>query len=212
MRCSFDRTGFPYLALDELGLAVGLLPVTKIQFECYLADNHTSPSDFWYEEILKLNPRISPASSSPETREQLFITGLLPEETEAFARWLGNGYRVPTVIEWRRVSQYLQKIPFNTVYNTNTGKENTPVQVQILLQRLLSQDLSPKTALEFSMMQGGVVEWVQEAEEWLGLGAPRAAFHNNLWNPMVETIHPIRLDRRNFYFGFRVVKSISIVR
>jgi len=208
MRYSFDRTGFPYLVLDEMGLAVGLLPVTKIQFECYLADNHTSLSDFWYEEILKLNPRISPASSTSATREQLFITGLLPEEAEAFAHWLGNGYRVPTVTEWRRVYQSLQKIPFNTVYNTDTGEENTPVQVKILLQRLLSQHLSPKTTLEFSLMQGGVVEWVQEAEECLGLGAPRAAFHKNLWNPMVETIRPIRLDKRNFYFGLRLVQPV----
>ncbi|HEC85795.1 MAG: hypothetical protein DRR19_28970 [Candidatus Parabeggiatoa sp. nov. 1] len=207
MHCSFDRTGFPYLVLDKLKLAVSLLPITKIQFERYLADV-TPQSDLWYDELLKLNPRISPTRVTLANREQLFLTGLLPDEAEAFAHWLGNGYRVPTVTEWRTVYQQLPKLPFNTIAATCLCKKNRPIQVKILLQRLHRQLYSPNT-LEFSMMQGGFVEWAQEeTNEWLGLGAPRSAFLNNLWNPMVDTVRPIRPDKRHFYFGLRLVKPV----
>ena len=51
MDCCFDRTGFPYLELQDPALAVSLLPLTKLQFEYYLADL-TPQGDNWYEELL----------------------------------------------------------------------------------------------------------------------------------------------------------------
>ena len=85
MQFSCDRTGFPLIAVPSVGVEVQLLPVTKIQFECFLAE----PNDFgdaWYEEVLTFNPRISYRQFMADTRERLFITGILPEEALAFAR------------------------------------------------------------------------------------------------------------------------------
>lgn len=74
MDCCFDRTGFPYIESKDLALAVSLLPLTKLQFEVYLADL-TPQGDRWYEELLALNPRVSPQRFTSEQRERLFLTG-----------------------------------------------------------------------------------------------------------------------------------------
>ena len=65
MDCCFDHTGFPYIKLKEPALAVSLLPLTKLQFEYYLADL-TPQGDNWYEELLTLDPRVSPQRFTPE--------------------------------------------------------------------------------------------------------------------------------------------------
>jgi len=111
MDCCFDRTGFPYIELKDPALAVSLLPLTKLQFEYYLADL-TPQGDNWYEELLTLNPRVSPQRFTPEQRERLFLTGLLPAEAEAYAAWLGDGYRLPTVAEWRAIYRCFQSTAF----------------------------------------------------------------------------------------------------
>ena len=100
MRFSCDRTGFPLITVPEAMVAMHLLPVTKVQFERFLAEPNTY-GDAWYEEVLTLNPRISYRQCTAENRERLFLTGIVPEEALAFARWMGDGFDLPTVAEWR---------------------------------------------------------------------------------------------------------------
>jgi len=88
MDCCFDRTGFPYIELKDLALAVSLLPLTKLQFEYYLADL-TPQGDHWYEELLTLNPA-SRRSALPRSSGAAVSYGLLPAEAEAYAAWLGT--------------------------------------------------------------------------------------------------------------------------
>lgn len=155
MDCCFDRTGFPYVELNDPALAVSLLPLTKLQFEAYLADL-TPQGDRWYEELLTLNPRVAPQRFTPEQRERLFLTGLLPAEAEAYAAWLGEGYRLPTVAEWRVIYRRFQSTAF-----TPLAALPTSGRTAALLRRLEAQ-ARPQTLLDFSLMHGGVVEWVRD--------------------------------------------------
>src|SRR4051812_25305456 len=110
MQWSPDRTGFPVLDLPELGLAVHLVPVSKPQFERFLAEPVAEGGlfgDAWYESVLAVSPRLSIRDAQPANYESLFLGGILPTEAERFARWLGTGYDLPKVESWRRVDEYL---------------------------------------------------------------------------------------------------------
>src|SRR5712692_8216258 len=106
MRLCCDRTGFPLLEWAETGLAMSLLPVTKVQFECFLAE----PNEFgdkWYEEVLAVSPRVPWRQFDTGNRERLFLTGIQPNEALAFARWLGEDFDLPTEAEWRDMAHWL---------------------------------------------------------------------------------------------------------
>ncbi|MGH6907984.1 MAG: SUMF1/EgtB/PvdO family nonheme iron enzyme [Methylococcales bacterium] len=205
MDCCFDRTGFPYVELKDPALAVSLLPLTKLQFERYLADL-TPHGDHWYEELLKLNTRVSPQHFTPEQRERLFLTGLLPAEAEAYAAWLGEGYRLPTVAEWRGIYRCFQSTTFTPFKASPTADVDD--RAAILLRRLEAQT-RPRTPLDFSLMHGGVVEWARDGNVWTGLGAPRPSFQTNLWNPLRDTVPPIQPNQRLAFFGARLVRDLA---
>ena len=60
MRLCCDRNGFPLVYLDEMGLALSVLPFSKAQFERLWAEKKndcTWATDDWYETALSLNPR-----------------------------------------------------------------------------------------------------------------------------------------------------------
>lgn len=195
MRFSSDRLGFPFLRIEELDLGVQLLPVTKLQFERFLAEPNAY-GDSWYEAALAINPRVSSARVEASTRERVFTTGVLPEEALDFARWIGPGYDLPTVAEWRAIRDAVSRLP-------------DPAEVVSALRRSLgriSDCLPTSTVPEFMLMEGGLVEWVRDGAGYAGLGAPRPESHPNLWRPMSEVVRPIRPTDRLPYFGFRLVK------
>src|SRR5581483_1252155 len=109
---SSDRAGFPVVELPEIGLAVHLLPVAKCQFERFLwepvvqsaeADQAALYGDAWYAELLDALPRVALGHAQPDTLESLFLGGIRPTEVVGFARWLGPGYDLPRVDDWRCV-------------------------------------------------------------------------------------------------------------
>ena len=102
MLFSCDRTGFPLIAVPEVAAHVQLLPVTKAQFECFIVEPNPF-GDAWYEEVLQLNPRVTYRRYGADERARLFLTGILPEEALLFARWVGEGFDLPTVDEWRAI-------------------------------------------------------------------------------------------------------------
>ena len=201
MQFSFDRTGFPLIQVPKVDLDVQLLPVTKIQFERFLAD----PNDFgdaWYEKILSLNPRISYRRFTEINREQIFITGILPEEALSFAHWMGPEYALPTVDEWRAIYSGLDSIttdPHQLISHCQTDISRS------ILEAFITQ-LCPSSFLELSLMKEGVVEWVRNQGAWVGLGTPRSEFQPNLWNPLMDEVRPVMLEERVPYFGFRLVR------
>lgn len=201
MLITTDRTGFPLIAVEEAGVEVHLLPITKIQFHDFVVAP-TLVNQPRYEEMLALNPEVSPEDFTEENREQLFVTGVLPEEAIAFARWLGEGFHLPTVREWRDILAALRRVPpprHNMLVDAVEGP------AQIILTKFKEQ-IHIRTMADFTLMRGGLVEWVRRDKELVGLGVPRPQFHPNLWDPLVNEIKPINIDGRVPYFGFRLVR------
>ncbi len=203
----YDRTGFPLIPVFETGIEAHLLPVTKIQFEDFLKDTGRS-DDSGYMEMLELNPRVSHQKFTSENREQLFITGVLPDEVTAFARWMGEDYDLMTVMEWRCVHEELSTVADPLYASTDIPAQCPAVPVGELLERLKAQ-CQPKTLFDMTLMKDGAVEWVRLDDAWVGLGCPRHEFYPHLWNPLTDVIRPVDLKFRLKYFGFRLVRRIS---
>lgn len=201
MLLTFDRTNFPLIAVEEVGVEIHLLPVTKGQFEQFVAESGPL-EQARYQKLLAVNPAISPDELTADEREQLFVTGILPAEAQTFARWLGQGFDLPTVQEWRAIYAALRV--------TSLPRHNLAVELADSLAgsilAKLSEQLPSDALVDFSLMRGGLVEWVRQGQTWAGLGAPRPQFHPNLWDPLTHEIKPIRPDERLRYFGFRLIR------
>jgi len=62
----------------------------------------------------------------------------------------------------------------------------------------------PQTMREFTLMQGGLVEWIKYNETFAGLGKPRTDFFQHAFNPLNDP--PIKpMIERIYYFGFRLI-------
>jgi formylglycine-generating enzyme required for sulfatase activity len=201
MLLTFDQTHFPLLAVEEADVEIHLLPITKQQFEQFVTASGPL-EQARYEKLLALNPAISPDSFSAEERERLFVTGILPGEALAFAQWLGEGFDLPTVKEWRAVYAALKR---TSLPRHDLAADLADSPAGAILARLTRQMLS-HLMLDISLMRGGLVEWVRQRRSWVGLGAPRPEFQPNLWDPLDHEIKPLQLDQRLPYFGFRLIR------
>lgn len=209
MQYSYDRTGFPLIRLPRVGVEVHLLPVTKIQFEMFLAEPNAFGDD-WYSEVLKINPRCSYRDVAEDQREQLFISGIFAEEVLDFARWLGPRFDLPTVDLWRKIYKELREAnPALEPINTN----DAPRAAHIIQQ--LSTQLNTNRLFDLSLMTGGFAEWAQGGRQnpWVGLGSPRPEFYQNCWNPLQDDslFKPIKrqIGVRLPYLGCRLYRRIA---
>lgn len=201
MLLSLDKTNFPLLAVEAVGIEINLLPITKVQFAQFVAESG-AVSEKQYQEMVALNPAVSPNQFEVDERERLFVPGILPEEALAFARWLGEGFDLPTVKEWRAIYTALRRTSIPIRDELTTGMADGPAK--IILEKLDS--LCPNSMLDVSLMRHGLVEWVKKDKNYVGLGVPRPEFQGNLWDPMINEIKPINLTDRVPYFGFRLVR------
>jgi len=178
-----------------------LLPITKGQFEQFVA---ASPrvKQKQYQEMLALNPATSPETFAVEEREQLFVSGVLPEEALIFARWLGKGFDLPTAEEWRAIMSALKKEPPPRQRPLTDALEGAALSIIANFE----ENLHIRTMLDYSLMRGGLVEWVRQEKQLVGLGVPRPEFHPNLWDPLVNEVTPLQPEKRVPYFGFRLVR------
>jgi hypothetical protein len=203
---SVDRTGFPIFPVAALGLEVQLLPVCKVQMEAFIAE----PNEFgdrWYDSLLSVNPRRSWRSYSDEKREESFVTGIIPEEAEAFADWLGNGFRLPTLNEWQTLyHQWHQSVLTTRKQNALNGRiiQSLP---NPSVGRILLEESHAETLAELSLMRHGVLEWVRDGSDWKGLGEPRDSFSRQLFSWRTP-VTPLSFERRLPEFGFRLVRSL----
>jgi formylglycine-generating enzyme required for sulfatase activity len=204
MQLEFDQLGFPLVRIEGLGLSVALLPITKVQFERFIAEPN-SHGDTWYDEILGINPRLSWRRAHSGPRERLFLTGALPSEALAFASWAGIGLDLPTVEEWRAVFRYM--IRTRLAGSCVEGLDNKRVHPAArAIVELIVSEAQPKTWGELALLRGGVIEWVREDENFKGLGAPRPQFLPSVFNPeRDEPLFPLQ-DQRSRYFGFRLLQ------
>ncbi len=216
-RWELDPAGYPMIYVPPLDAFVHLFPVAKPQFEAFLAaaplpaaplPAASSPArrDAWYGELLALNPRLSPWSSSLASYEQLFVTGLLPEEAQAFAAHLGPGFCIPDMESWRTAYRWLAEQELS-IPPAGLEYEMAPAARRIW-QGLLAA-LRPRKLLDLSLMQGGVLEWVTAADgRSVALGKPRDAFDPSFRDPLKdrpwEPTTPIRRSKR---FGMRLIRE-----
>ena len=201
MLISFDRTNFPIIAVEGLGIEIHLLPITKWQFERFL-DESKVVKQTAYQEMLALNPAISFMNFNHDKIEQLFITGILPTEIWAFAQWLGEGFDIPTLEEWRAIHRALKKTPLPR-YSLSEELVDGPAEK--IIDQLIDQ-VHTQVMVDLTLMPRGLVEWVRQGENLVGVGAPRPQFHPNLWDSFSHEITPIDLSQRLPYFGFRLVR------
>lgn len=201
MLLTFDRTNFPLIAVEEVGVEVHLLPVTKQQFEQYVAGSGPLEQSR-YQKLLASNPAVGPEESLLEVRERLFVGGILPAEARTFARWLGEGFDLPTVKEWRGIYNVFKR---TSLPRRDLAAELAPGLVATFVAEWAKQ-MPGSLMLDLSLMRGGLVEWARQGKTWVGLGAPRPQFQPNLWDPLDHEIKPLRPDERLPYFGFRLIR------
>ena len=201
MLLSADQTGCPLLAIPEAELEVHLLPITKLQFEHFVeASEAFDPS--CYHEMLALNPKEETANADHHIREQIFVSGIKPHEANAFAAWMGEGFDLPTSVEWRMIYESMQRERFP---RSDMFFDWASEDVVTILKMLLDQH--PRRRMcDIMLMRGGFVEWTRHDDDWVGIGAPRPSFQPNLWNPSSNIVRPFQTHRRLHYFGFRLIR------
>jgi formylglycine-generating enzyme required for sulfatase activity len=216
-----DRTGFPMVYIDELDAYLHWVPVTKLQFEQYLCaepeGQHNGP---WYDQVLRLNPRVAPDRVGHGNYWQSFVTGVVPDEAQAFARWCGEGYSVPTLDEWFVAYSLLRALPPTSIQGPESFSRagaQLSARAYTLLSRLEAassracvQVNYERTTAHQMFLRLGVMEWVElndQRSRWGGMGETTAQFHGNLFTP--DHKQPSRPhqpeSQRLHYFGFRLL-------
>lgn len=212
-----DRTGFPLIWVDEIRAWMHFFPLTKIQFEFFLADQSDPHfSEETYRQIQDGNPRLGPDEMDAGNYWQAFLTGILPHEAEKFAAWCGEGYRLPEAGEWLAAYRHLAGVKAPAI---DWGKRLLDLsgRTRTLLERLdqSSASLHPggpagRTLAERMFLRLGVVEWVRDNESppnWGGFGDPHPSFVGLLSSlesgEPVEPRHPE--TERVEYFGLRLL-------
>lgn len=213
-----DRTGFPMVRVDTLGFYVHWLPVTKVQFEyflCEVGDSHFDTS--WYEAVLALNPRVSPAAVERGNYWQALMTGVLPSEARRYARWCGPQYELPTAEQWLDVFGVLSDLP-PLELSAVLSLPGLNQRARTLLERLdeaprsmLEQLDYKRTRAEQLLLRLGVLEWVRRpgaSIPWGLFGELNPAFHSLIFSP--DGGEP-RIPRapeaqRVGHYGFRLLR------
>lgn len=201
----FDRNGFPYRRLPDLGLAMALLPLTKAQAEIWLGEPN-GPGHDWYETILGLSPRRAWRKSSTAPDWHLLLTGILPEDADRLVGWLGDGLRLPSAAEWRSAERSLSKMTLTELNELLDSGEEHPAAAAILRQRLAVGGVTRACYLE-----AGILEWITRPHASSGaLGRPSADLPIRLiLDPQAfDPVVPLRPERHSA-FGARLVRPLT---
>jgi hypothetical protein len=208
-RWELDRAGYPMIWVEPLGAFVHLFPVTKAQFERFLAKINTPAwGDSWYAQLLALNPRSVLDDSNP-CDEHLFITGLLPEEVVQFGRWLGPNYTLLTSEQWRTCYEWLAERSSSTV--APTIEPVIAPDARAMWERI-EAERQPRSLLDLTLMQNGVIEWTVDPlggvqQRHVGMGKTRPGYGPLALRRAIDPLLPIAhtTQQRFEYIGFRMM-------
>ncbi|BCM94142.1 hypothetical protein IAD21_06045 [Abditibacteriota bacterium] len=208
MQLSCDCVGFPVLEIESIGLAVHLLPVSKIQFErlcTLLPASGGFWNNSWYQEVLQINPRVSWRHFTHNDR-RLWLTGILPEEAEALASKFGEGFRLPIANQWLLFDQECLETPFDS-----SLLDECPMHMaaRCMIDSLITS-ISPRTWGDLAMLKNGIAEWVLCEQKfgspptYGGIGRQQ----NTTWGPALGPV-PILEKHRPRFFGLRAVRPLE---
>lgn len=207
-----DSTSFPVIDLAEAGLSALLLPVTKVQFEYFLGAR-TGFELTAFGEVYATGPRSSWRQIPGDRFEEVFLTGVLPDEAERFARWVGEGFRLPTEAEWRAADAGLAATTLSPGLLRDLTTDPTIHPAARAIVRWLL-DREPARAWPcVSLFDGGLVEWVRLGGGDYGLhGRPRPDLLRVIHNPQVHDAIRFRSAQRHRGCGFRLVRPLYPAR
>lgn len=199
MRCSLDRLGYPYAHVPDSSFAIGLLPLSKYEFEEYLAAP-SGPGDALYLEMLAVSPRLGrPALREASDPAGAFLAGVRPLEVAGFASWLDPRARIPTAREWQMAFHHLREVESGGIsLPSRTAREAASIWNVTKVRR-------PRGS-EAALMEGGLGEWVRCSSSSYGLlGRPEGT----LWptghgDPLIPAN-----DARNPHYGSRLVLDLT---
>lgn len=221
-----DPTGFPMIRVPGLAVFAHCLPVTKVQFEYFLCDATDGHFDSrWYDEVLRLNPRVSARRIWRGNYWNAFLSGILPAEAERFAAWCGTGYRLLRRSEWQRLYWTLE-VESSTSFLAETSlvsdlaprQRGLIAQIERAVEEACAQSNDSCHLVERMLMRMGLIEWVSidglNPSLWAGLGEPNPAFCGNLFVPAKgDLIQPSEEETsRLASFGFRLAFDPSLVQ
>jgi hypothetical protein len=204
---AFDAMGFPLVILPAVGLEAMLLPVTRTQFDFFLGDRTGFPSST-LQDIDRISPRRSWRTPSVDRPDGLFLTAIQADEAEAFARWLGTGFRLPNNTEWRAVDKAIGAFgtelqPLRSVLDE---RRMHPSAQSILARTLVSRAATWRTV---GMFEDGLLEWVKRQGSGYGLqGRPRPNLLRVIHNPQAHDAIVPRSAERHPAFGMRLVRPL----
>lgn len=198
----FDKTRFPLIRRSDWNWSISLFPVSKYQFERFLAENKPQGNlytDKWYRELLQLNPRRAWKKCN-ENHWELFITGVSFDEIKPFLRYLGKDFRLPKANEWKALLEVSREIHGMKSELKRFCQANSAPPVNLWLEKGL-----------FPLVEEGLLELVVSDNLVVSnnqvccLGKPYQGLWPNTWKPEEEKIINWELGRKAV--GFRVVKE-----
>jgi len=211
-----DKTGFPMIWVEEIKAYIHWLPVTKVQIEYFLCDSPVNKdfNESWYNELLELNRRVSPRQAKKKDYWQLFLTGIQPEEAQAFAEWCGENYRLPTIDEWNKTYRSIRNVAAvgSLPADLNLTGRSKAIAEKINEIGIERYRINPteRKLVDQLMMRYGVMEWVEvsnNAYNWGGMGQPDPGFQSMIRTPDNGTPEIPRDAKKNRlrYYGFRLI-------
>ncbi|HMG74259.1 MAG TPA: hypothetical protein VK582_12225 [Pyrinomonadaceae bacterium] len=198
-----DASGYPLILVEPLGVYVHLFPVTKSQFEKFIASGRKPGfGDEWYKELLELNPRVSYRSTDVSSPDGLFMTGVTTGEVSDFSRWLGRDYGLLTADDWATCSNWFATQ--DAVSLSDELRKRLSPDAAAIWDLVETEWLDAQSTLQdLSLMKQGILEWVIERPgRYCGVGEPASS---KLQRKASDPVRPLgRLKNLGFRLGVRL--------
>jgi hypothetical protein len=204
----FDGMGFPLVSLSAIGLEVMLLPITRTQFDFFLGDRTHFPTSA-LQDLDLVSPRLSWRMNRSDRLSGLLVSGIMADEAEAVARWIGNGFRLPSDAEWRGVDKAVGAIgtDIERLNRVIEDRRIHPAARAMIVRTVASTSVSWRAV---GLFENGLLEWVRRPESGYGLqGRPRPDLLRVIHNPQAHDAIVPRMAGRHPAFGMRLVRSLN---
>lgn len=231
-RLELDPLGFPMIWMRGLRAHVHWLPLTCIQFELFLARGGAEELDAgWYAERCERQRRPSAREITTDNFWRCLLTGVLPQEAQAMAEWLGPGFRLPTSTEWLTLFRAAERLPAPTVDWSTLAPSVSPRCLELLRAfaalPLMSHRAEPTpevpdggprpTLADHMLLRGALLEWVDTGSlehPWGGAGEVHGSLHRQISRLQYDEVRiPLRpTEERIDHFGFRLIRGQSVAR